>query len=74
MCTAQQDHSSGVWILAYAQVMAELRSRMLDLLRAEQDPRALGNGAVFDTYKYVAGRAKAYDTWLKAQPIKRNDE
>ena len=27
----------------------------------------LGNGAMFDTYKYVAGRAKGYDTWLKSQ-------
>ena len=52
---------------AYAKVMGELRDRMLAMLREEQDPRALGNGAIFDTYKYVAGRAKAYDTWLKAQ-------
>jgi N-sulfoglucosamine sulfohydrolase len=52
---------------AYAGVLAELRERMLGMLRAEQDPRALGRGAVFDTYQYVGGRAKAYDTWLKAQ-------
>ena len=44
---------------AFTPVMAELRERMLALLRAEQDPRALGHGAVFDTYKYVAGRDKA---------------
>jgi hypothetical protein len=37
------------------------------MLKEERDPRALGNGAVFDTYKYVSGRAKGYDTWLKAQ-------
>lgn len=47
--------------------MERLREQMLDLLRDEQDPRALGNGAVFDTYKYVAGRGKGYETWLKAQ-------
>jgi arylsulfatase A-like enzyme len=52
---------------AHAKVMAELRDRMLGLLRDEQDPRALGKGEVFDTYKYVGGRAKGYDTWLKAQ-------
>lgn len=55
---------------AYAPVMAELKTRMLGMLREEQDPRALGNGAIFDTYKYVAGRAKAYDTWMKAQESK----
>jgi N-sulfoglucosamine sulfohydrolase len=52
---------------AFARVMEELRSRMVTMLKAEGDPRALGNGAVFDTYKYVAGRQKAYDTWLKVQ-------
>ncbi len=58
---------------AYTAVMAKLRERMLATLRAEQDPRALGNGAVFDTYKYVASRAKAYDTWLKAQQPKLSE-
>jgi arylsulfatase A-like enzyme len=52
---------------AYTKVMAELRDRMLGMLREEQDPRAQGKGEVFDTYKYVGGRAKGYDTWLKAQ-------
>lgn len=55
---------------AYAAVMQELRERMFKMLRDEQDPRALGNGAIFDTYKYVASRAKAYDTWLKEQSSK----
>ncbi|HEY1375877.1 MAG TPA: sulfatase [Gemmataceae bacterium] len=52
---------------AFTPVMTDLKTRMLDMLVEEKDPRALGNGAVFDTYKYVAGRQKAYDTWLKAQ-------
>jgi N-sulfoglucosamine sulfohydrolase len=34
------------------------------LLRQDQDPRILGRGEVFDTYKYVGGRGHAYDTWL----------
>jgi arylsulfatase A-like enzyme len=55
---------------AFAQTMEELRTRMLSMLREEQDPRALGNGAIFDTYKYLAGRAKGYDTWLSAQTFK----
>jgi hypothetical protein len=53
--------------LAYAETLEELRNRMMAMLRDEQDPRALGNGAIFDTYQYVAGRTKGYDTWLKAQ-------
>jgi arylsulfatase A-like enzyme len=52
---------------AFAKVMEGLRDQMLGLLREEQDPRALGKGEVFDTYKYVGPRGKAYDTWLKAQ-------
>lgn len=52
---------------AFAPFLADLRERMLRQLREEQDPRALGKGEVFDTYKYVGGRAKGYETWLKAQ-------
>ena len=30
----------------------EMRKRMDDMLREQNDPRILGNGAVFDTYGY----------------------
>ncbi|MEQ1862084.1 MAG: sulfatase [Chthoniobacteraceae bacterium] len=53
--------------LAFKDTMEDLRYRMMKLLREEGDPRALGNGAIFDTYKYLGGRTKGYDTWLKAQ-------
>lgn len=52
---------------AHQKTLTELRDRMLRMLIEEQDPRALGNAAVFDTYKYVGGREKAYDTWLNAR-------
>lgn len=52
---------------AYRSVVEELRERMLQMLREEGDPRALGQSEVFDTYQYVAGRAKGYDTWLAQQ-------
>ena len=55
---------------AFAAKIRELSERMFTQLRAEQDPRALGNGAIFDTYKYVGGRAKGYETWLKKQEEK----
>jgi hypothetical protein len=53
--------------LAYTSTLQELRSKMLALLKEDQDPRVLGNAAIFDTYSYVGGRAKGYETWLKAQ-------
>lgn len=51
--------------LAHERVVGELRDRMMSLLKEEGDPRALGRGDVFDTYKYVGARAKSYETWLK---------
>lgn len=53
--------------LAFKEVMNDLQYRMMKMLKEEADPRALGNGAIFDTYKYVGGRTKGYETWLKAQ-------
>jgi N-sulfoglucosamine sulfohydrolase len=55
---------------AFAAKMKELSERMFAQLRAEQDPRALGNGAIFDTYKYVGARGKGYETWVKKQEEK----
>ena len=48
----------------------EMRTKMMAMLREDKDPRALGEGAIFDTYKYVGGRGKGYETWLKAQEAK----
>ncbi len=56
--------------LAHAGTMELMRTRMMTLLAAEQDPRALGQAAIFDTYRYVGGRQKGYETWLKAQEAK----
>jgi len=56
--------------LAFAERMNALRYQMIEMLKEEKDPRALGNAAIFDTYKYVGSRAKAYETWLKAQEPK----
>ncbi len=56
--------------LAYTETMSALRYKMIEMLKEEKDPRALGNAAIFDTYKYVGSRAKGYETWLKAQEPK----
>ncbi len=52
---------------ANGKILAQLRQELEDSLRKDQDPRILGNGAVFDTYKYTGARKHAYDTWLKNQ-------
>ncbi len=41
----------------YAELQAELIRQMEDELRAEGDPRILGNGEIFDGYPY-ANRAE----------------
>ncbi|MCB1086719.1 MAG: sulfatase [Verrucomicrobiae bacterium] len=53
--------------LAFKDTVEKLRYDLMRMLEEEQDPRALGNGAIFDTYKYIGGRTKGYETWLKEQ-------
>jgi arylsulfatase A-like enzyme len=53
--------------LAHGTILENLRYQMMDLLKKDEDPRALGHEEVFDTYTYQGGRAKAYDTWLREQ-------
>jgi N-sulfoglucosamine sulfohydrolase len=60
--------------LYYAKTLEELRSKMMAMLREDKDPRALGEAAIFDTYQYVGGRGKGYETWLKAQEAKAAGE
>lgn len=57
--------------LAYAGTLETMRARMMTLLKEEQDPRALGQAAIFDTYRYVGARGKGYETWLKAQEARQ---
>jgi hypothetical protein len=47
---------------------------MLDTLKAEGDPRALGRGAIFDTYEYVKQSPKDYATWLKTRDAELTSE
>jgi len=59
---------------AYAETMEALRERMMALLREEGDPRALGEGAIFDTYEYVRDSPKDYDAWLSEQNDRLSSE
>ena len=49
----------------FAMVKRQLQTRMEELLRAEGDPRMLGNSQFFDTIEYVGPRKHAYSEWLK---------
>ncbi|MCB1209752.1 MAG: sulfatase [Verrucomicrobiales bacterium] len=51
----------------FAPIVKELRGQMDKMLVEEKDPRALGNGAIFDTYEYLGSRKKGYETWEAAQ-------
>jgi N-sulfoglucosamine sulfohydrolase len=56
--------------LFYAGTLNELRTKMMALLKEDKDPRVLGDAATLESYHYVGGRTKAYDTWLKIQEAK----
>lgn len=49
----------------YTKTVDAMRTKLMAMLVEEKDPRALGEAAVFDTYKYVGDRNKSYDAWLK---------
>jgi arylsulfatase A-like enzyme len=42
-----------------------LRGEMEAALRAEGDPRMLGEGWIFDTYEYTGARDHSYEAWLE---------
>jgi len=60
--------------LFYAQTVEELRDKMVSLLKDEGDPRFAGEGARLEAYKYIGGRGKGYETWLKQQESAVLDE
>jgi N-sulfoglucosamine sulfohydrolase len=43
----------------------QLESEMEGILRKDQDPRMLGQGAIFESYKYLGDRAHSYENWLR---------
>ncbi|TWT84288.1 Arylsulfatase [Planctomycetes bacterium CA13] len=43
----------------YAETKAQLRNQMFELLKQQEDPRALGNGAVFDRFEYGSFNGKS---------------
>ncbi|HEU5117920.1 MAG TPA: sulfatase/phosphatase domain-containing protein, partial [Isosphaeraceae bacterium] len=49
----------------YADIKNQLYQEMNELLRKDQDPRILGQGAIFDTYRYMGNRSHSYEEWMK---------
>ena len=50
----------------YAEVRAQMEKNMTQSLRAEGDPRVLGNGNLFDEYPYANGRERNfYSQYMK---------
>ena len=51
-----------------AEIQASLKTQLLDVLKAQQDPRVLGNGDVFDAYIYSdEPRRNFYDKYLNGE-------
>lgn len=50
---------------AYRSIKQQLETEMKASLAKDQDPRMLGQGEIFESYRYLGGRAHSYDNWLK---------
>lgn len=44
---------------------SQLRAELDASLKADKDPRALGRGEIFESYKYLGNRDHSYEAWLK---------
>jgi hypothetical protein len=51
--------------LKYVAAKRKLLERMEELLRAEGDPRMMGNERFFETIRYFGGRNHSYENWLE---------
>lgn len=56
---------------AFSTVKKNLRSQMEAEMKQQQDPRLLGNGAVFDSYPYAeAATRNFYERYMKGEKVK----
>lgn len=51
----------------YQQRANQLRERLFDALRAQDDPRVLGKGEIFDNYPYTGGEQDFYERYEKGE-------
>ena len=55
----------------HRQQLTRLRSLMISKLKSQRDPRALGNGSVFDNYSYANAKERDYHgRYMKGEKIK----
>lgn len=52
---------------AYEKVQRELAAEMEATLKKEGDPRALGQGKIFDSYQYLGNRKHSWEAWKTNQ-------
>jgi arylsulfatase A-like enzyme len=52
---------------SHAEIKRRLWAKLKATLTEQRDPRILGNGDVFDVYRYTGGRRKAYDSWERSK-------
>lgn len=53
----------------YAELKAKMSAEMTEKLTAQEDPRILGNGDVFDNYVYSGKVAGFYERYMKGEEI-----
>jgi len=51
---------------AFAEIKAQLSRQMNEMLVEQGDPRALGNGDIFDTYQYTGGAGHSWEAVMGA--------
>ncbi len=55
----------------YQKIKATLKKEMTEKLTVQKDPRILGNGAIFDTYKYAdAKNQNFYERYMRGEKMK----
>ncbi len=60
--------------LFYTPIVEQMRYKLVQLLKDDGDPRIVGQGETMEAYKYVGGRTKGYETWLKEQEATKLEE
>ena len=50
---------------ALQELKQSLRTEMEASLRQDKDPRMFGRGAIFESYPFLGGKTRSYESWLK---------
>lgn len=56
--------------VTYAKLAKDMKEQLLETLKSQQDPRLLGNGAVFDEYTYMGKERNVWNRMKQGEKIK----